>query len=249
METNKKEIKINPDLFKISNNKTFKTKDKIKKHKPLQIRPTTIKRDLLKRIKDRKSAAMANKNSFESSINLFKEISQNNESNQNNENNQNNGNMDEDSNTNVNEDNVIAQKNVEPPYSNLKNSAKPTYREWKNQTLKRHPPIVATDKIKYNIKGPNKKMLKQYARFGKKNRSISVLIKDRTMRKKIDNEIKQLKKHEISKIKEYLRDKGLIKIGSNAPDDILRETYENAYLIGDVNNTSKENLLHNYMNS
>ena len=245
METNKKEIKINPDLFKVSNNKTLKTKDKVKKHKPLQIRPTTIKRDLLKRIKDRKSAAMANKDSFQSSINLFKEISQNNENNKNNENNENN----EESNTNINENNVIIPQSVEPPYSNLKNSSKPTYREWKNQTLKRPHPIVATDKIKYNVKGPNKKMLKQYARFGKKNKSISVLIKDRATRKKIDNEIKQLKKHEISKIKEYLRDKGLIKVGTNAPEDILRETYENAYLLGDVNNTSKENLLHNYMNS
>ena len=248
METNKKEIKINPDLFRVSNSKTLKTKEKIKKHKPLQIRPTTIKRDLLKRIKDRKNAAMANKDSFESSINLFKEISQNNE-NENNKNENNETNVSEESNTIVKENNIIIPTGVEPPYSNLKNSSKPTYREWRNQTQKRPLPIVATDKIRYNVKGPNKKMLKQYARFGKKNRSISVLIKDRATRKKIDNEIKQLKKHEISKIKEYLRDKGLIKVGTNAPEDVLRETYENAYLVGDVNNTSKENLLHNYMNS
>ena len=65
---------------------------------------------------------------------------------------------------------------------------------------------------------------------------------------KIDNEINLLRKHELSKIKDYLRDRGLIKIGSNAPENVLRETYENAYLCGNINNNNKDVMLHNYLN-
>jgi hypothetical protein len=259
MITNKKEIKINPELFKLSGSKNKTKKDKPRKQKPVfNIKPTTIKRDLLKRIKERKST-LNNKESFNSSVNLFKEISEKNST------------PDHDTpisppapppspatpihtpthDTIINGTPIISQSNIlePPPYSNLKNSSKPTYREWKNTTVKKpHPPVIM-DKIRYRTKGPNKKMIKHYAKFGKKNRTISVLIKDRATRKKIDNEIKTLKQQEISKIKEYLRQRGLTKIGTHAPDDVLRQTYEDAFLTGDVNNTSKETLVHNYMNS
>ena len=263
MITNKKEIKINPELFKLSGAKNKTKKEKPKKQKPLiNIKPTTIKRDLLKRIRERKNT-VNNKDSFKSSVNLFKEISEKNNSTsptpppppptppptpttprpiiQPSENSE--------SDTMLVQ--PIFQSNIQepPPYSNLKNSSKPTYREWKNTTVKKPHPLVNTDKIKYRVKGPNKKLIKHYAKFGKKNRTISVLIKDRATRKKIDNEIKTLKNDEISKIKEYLRERGLTKIGTHAPDDILRQTYEDAFLTGDVNNTSKETLVHNYMNS
>ena len=93
------------------------------------------------------------------------------------------------------------------------------------------------------------KKSKHYTKLGKKNKTISVLIKDRATRKTVDQEVNLLKHHEISKIKAYLRERGLIKIGRHAPESILRETYENAFLTGDVNNVSKENLIHNYLNS
>lgn len=261
MITNKKEIKINPELFKLSGAKNKTKKEKPKKQKPIiNIKPTTIKRDLLKRIRERKNT-VNNKDSFKSSVNLFKEISEKNNPippappttprpiMQPSEINISSGSQNSESDTMLVQ--PIFQSNIQepPPYSNLKNSSKPTYREWKNTTVKRPHPPVNTDKIKYRIKGPNKKLIKHYAKFGKKNRTISVLIKDRATRKKIDNEIKTLKNDEISKIKEYLRERGLTKIGTHAPDDILRQTYENAFLTGDVNNTSKETLVHNYMNS
>tara|TARA_B110000305_G_C19441549_1_gene642189 strand:+ start:382 stop:1191 length:810 start_codon:yes stop_codon:yes gene_type:complete len=268
MITNKKEIKINPELFKLSGAKNKTKKEKTKKQKPIiNIKPTTIKRDLLKRIRERKNT-VNNKYSFKSSVNLFEEISE-----------KNNPTpvtqhtppptptankhimqtseintpivLEQHSESDTMLVQPVFQSNIQeqPPYSNMKNSSKPTYREWKNTTVKKpHPPVI-TDKIKYSVKGPNKKLIKHYAKFGKKNKTISVLIKDRATRKKIDNEIKTLKNDEISKVKEYLRERGLTKIGTHAPDDVLRQTYQDAFLTGDVINTSKETLVHNYINS
>ena len=65
--------------------------------------------------------------------------------------------------------------------------------------------------------------------------------------KKIKKECNLLKKKSISDIKEYLRQHNLIKIGTAAPEKVLRQIYENAYLSGDVFNKNPENLIHNYM--
>ena len=48
-------------------------------------------------------------------------------------------------------------------------------------------------------------------------------------------------------VRSYLKEHSLFKIGSAAPDSVLRKTYENAVLSGDVHNKNKEVLLHNYM--
>ena len=243
MTTNKKEIKINPALFNLSSSKK---KNKTVKAKPINIKPMSIKRDLIKRIRERKNLANSNEESFKSSVDLFKEINEKEE-------------KDDlfskpkiEFKNNENIESFNSKLLPDPPYSNIKNGDKPTYREWKNTTQKRPHPLVLTEPMKEKrIAGKvgGKKQSKHYTKLGKKNKTISVLIKDRATRKTIDQEVNLLKKHEISKIKEYLRDRGLIKIGSHAPESVLRETYENAFLSGDVINTSKENLIHNYMNS
>ena len=214
-----------------------------------------------------------------------------------------------------------------PPYSNLKNSNKPTYKEWKRQTMKKSrfsdeiidstdpsattrqsrgsgystdeykPPINVIDehefnrvthennqrkklldKIKFRLKQQNVERIKQhrkqqlrksidkqnkdnlhnktvknyekYETFGKRilEGKVSVLVKDRQTRKKIELEKKQLRKHDIHKIRLYLQKHGLLKVGSPAPDDVLRELYEQSFLTGDVSNKSKDILVHNYLN-
>ena len=80
---------------------------------------------------------------------------------------------------------------------------------------------------------------KQYATFGKqkgahnrtarKGGKISILIKDHKTQKKIEHEKNMLDKHEISKVRAYLRNRCLLKVGSTAPDDVLRELYKNAF--------------------
>ena len=93
------------------------------------------------------------------------------------------------------------------------------------------------------------KTLKRKLILGKKGRKVSVLIKNRKTRKRVKNETLKLKKKSLEEIKQYLRIHNLIKIGTSAPEDVLRQTYENAFLSGDIHNKSSENLLHNYINN
>ena len=67
-------------------------------------------------------------------------------------------------------------------------------------------------------------------------------------RKRVKNETLKLKKKSLEEIKQYLRIHNLIKIGTDAPEDVLRQTFENAFLSGDIHNKNSENLLHNYIN-
>jgi hypothetical protein len=99
------------------------------------------------------------------------------------------------------------------------------------------------------IKKYLKKTVKRTFTLGKsdKLRRVSVLIKDRQTRKNIINTQKELKKTPLTDVKKYLREHGIIKVGSTCPTDILRKTFESAALTGEVNNTNKETLLHNFL--
>ena len=117
-----------------------------------------------------------------------------------------------------------AKVEKEPAFGCLKNGTKPTFR----QTL-----------------AP--KTVKQYSSFGKKNDTVRVLIKDKSTYDGINRDVDKLKKHNMNKIRNFLRTKRLYKVGSTAPDDVLREIYINVSLTGEIENKGSDTMLHNYL--
>uniref|UniRef100_A0A6C0IHL9 Uncharacterized protein n=1 Tax=viral metagenome TaxID=1070528 RepID=A0A6C0IHL9_9ZZZZ len=155
------------------------------------------------------------------------------------------------------------KENIKPAplYSNLKNGTKPTFRQYHNKTQKNYghePALKPLIDIEENnivlppVKKPRfKKRITKTLKYslGKhKNGKVSVLIKNAKTRRKVQTEQALLKQKSIADIKIYLRSKNLLKVGSDVPNDVLRQLYENAILAGDVTNKSKETLLHNYFN-
>lgn len=121
---------------------------------------------------------------------------------------------------------VVASTLTPTSYGCLKNGSLPTLRQLKRTT----------------------NTVKQYASFGKSKGTVRVLIKDREMYAKIDRDKKKIDKRTMSDIREYLRKRGLYKVGSTAPDDVLRDIYKNAMLTGEVENNNSSTLMHNFLN-
>jgi len=78
---------------------------------------------------------------------------------------------------------------------------------------------------------------------------VHVLIKNRHSRKKELMEQKYLKKVPLIEVKRYLRERNIIRVGSQAPEYVLRELYESSKSSGDVENKSSDVLFHNYVNT
>jgi hypothetical protein len=115
-----------------------------------------------------------------------------------------------------------------------------------NQLLKTSKSSVPNN-LKY-LK--QKKTLRRthYVGKSKKFPKIGVLVSNKTIRKNITTQTQLLKQESIPNIKKFLIKKGFIKVGSTAPNDVLRKMYESIILVGgEINNHNPENLLYNYL--
>jgi len=78
---------------------------------------------------------------------------------------------------------------------------------------------------------------------------VSVLVSNRTIRRDIGIKCNQLKQSPLEDVKRELIKKGFIKVGTNAPPDVLRKMYESINtMCGDIKNHNSENLVYNYFN-
>jgi len=131
----------------------------------------------------------------------------------------------------------ISNKNNEnTDFSERQNKLKLLKNDFNNEkeTLQKIVPLIdrKTKTTKYKL--------------GKHGNKVSILIKNNSTRKNIKEDLTALKKKSILEVKNYLRKHNLLKVGSNAPNDVLRQIYEQSIMAGDINNRNNQNLLHNY---
>lgn len=96
-----------------------------------------------------------------------------------------------------------------------------------------------------------KKIVRRTFKVGKSKYApkIGVLVSNKTIRRDIEIKHQLLKQISMEDIRKYLVKRGLIKIGSGAPENVLRRLYESAIMIGgDIQNHNKEIILYNYLN-
>ena len=125
-----------------------------------------------------------------------------------------------------------------PTYGCLKHGKTPTFRQTRAHSAPLEPPKITKAR-------PN--TIKHYTSFGKKNSTVRVLVKTVKDFKTIDAEKRKLDKHSLADICTYLTARNLYNPGSDAPEDVLREIYRNAFLAGNVSNSNPETLIDNYM--
>jgi hypothetical protein len=77
---------------------------------------------------------------------------------------------------------------------------------------------------------------------------IGVLVSNRTVRNRISTDAQLLKQTPIHEVRKFLIKKGFIKVGTNAPNDVLRKMYESVSMVcGEIQNHNPENLLFNFI--
>jgi hypothetical protein len=111
------------------------------------------------------------------------------------------------------------------------------------------PPFVSEYKPSFRAKRKRITKTLKYKLGKHANGTVSVLIKNSQTRRKVQTEQALLKQKSILDIKNHLRGNNLLKVGSNAPNDVLRHLYEQSILAGQIENKAKETLLHNYFNA
>ena len=141
------------------------------------------------------------------------------------------------------------EKRISPPaYGNLKGGTLPTYRAYhrtlRNRNSTNNYGDIHSSKPRSNdhrrggkrystkSRQVKKKTIKRTYHLGrnKANNQFAVLIKNNDKNRRIKEEENIIKNKPMHDVKSYLYDKNMIKIGTNAPDVVLRKMYETSIL-------------------
>ena len=127
-----------------------------------------------------------------------------------------------------------------------------------NESMKRVNEMKETaiklQQLKHNSRPKKMKRKKTIRRTYKIGRSktapkVSVLVSNKTIRNNISTKSQLIKQTPIDEVKRFLVKRGLIKVGSITPNDVLRKMYESTIMMcGEVHNHNPENLMYNFFN-
>lgn len=137
-------------------------------------------------------------------------------------------------------------KSIEATYGARKQRLDEYKREHFKNELKNQQPVIKIRETKQHIVTKKYKLGKY---TNKNGQVIGVLIKNRQTQHNIEKKRNEMRHIPLHTIKARLHKKNLLKVGSIAPPDILRELYENAVFAGDIENDGDGILLHNFLSS
>jgi len=155
------------------------------------------------------------------------------------------------------QDNIHISNAISGLSNELQNEGRSESENKLNENIKRMSEIKQTmarlERIQQNNKPKPTKQRRIITRTHKVGKSkvlpkIGVLVSNKTIRNNISTKTQLMKQTSMEEIKKYLIKRGLIKVGSTAPNDVLRKMYESAQLIcGEIQNHNPDNLLYNFL--
>jgi len=106
-----------------------------------------------------------------------------------------------------------------------------------------------------HITKPHKKQKRTTTRTFRVGKSkhyakVGVLIPNKTIRTQVLAKKQQVRETPLQDVRKHLIKKGLIRVGSSCPNDVLRQMYESSMMMcGEIQNHNADNLLFNYLNN
>lgn len=106
------------------------------------------------------------------------------------------------------------------------------------------------EKTRPNLMAKQQRTVRKTYRVGRNLSQISVLVSNKTLRNRVTARTHEMRQRTMEEVKKYLINKGFVRIGTSAPNDVLRKMYESAQLIcGEIQNHNPDNLLFNFLHN
>lgn len=108
--------------------------------------------------------------------------------------------------------------------------------------------MAAAERAKPRALQRQQRTVRRTYNVGKNKSQVSVLVSNKTIRNRVTAKTHEIRQKPLEEVKRFLINKGFVRVGTSAPNDVLRKMYESAQLIcGEIQNHNPENLLFNFM--